>query len=49
MAGRIVLNPVSYHGRGAIANIVDEVKSRGLNKGFVCSDPDLVKFGVTKK
>ena len=49
MAGRIVLNPISYHGRGAIAEIVPEVQSRGLKKAFVCSDPDLVKFGVTKK
>ena len=49
MANRIVLNPISYHGAGAIASIVDEVKARGFNKAFVCSDPDLIKFGVTKK
>ena len=49
MANRIVLNPISYHGRGAIGSIVDEVVSRGFKKAFVCSDPDLLRFGVTKK
>ena len=49
MANRIVLNPISYHGKGAIESIVPEVQSRGLKKAFVCSDPDLVKFGVTSK
>ena len=46
---RIILNETSYHGAGSIAEIVGEVKNRGLNKALVCSDPDLVKFGVTKK
>jgi len=46
---RIVLNETSYHGAGSIANIVPEVKARGFKKAFVCSDPDLVKFGVTGK
>ena len=49
MANRIVLNETSYHGAGAIQSIADEVKARGYKKAFVCSDPDLVKFGVTKK
>ena len=49
MANRIVLNPISYHGKGAIESIVPEVQSRGLNKAFICSDPDLLKFGVTQK
>jgi lactaldehyde reductase len=49
MANRIVLNTISYHGHGAIENIVPELTSRGYQKAFVCSDPDLVKFGVTKK
>ena len=49
MANRIVLNPISYHGKGAIESIVPEVQARGLKKAFVCSDPDLVKFGVTQK
>ncbi len=46
---RIVLNETSYHGSGAIAEIATEVKNRGLTKALVCSDPDLVKFGVTQK
>ncbi len=46
---RIVLNETSYHGAGAIQAIADEVKGRGFKKAFVCSDPDLVKFGVTQK
>ena len=49
MVSRIVLNTISYHGHGAIENIVPELNSRGYKKAFVCSDPDLVKFGVTKK
>ena len=49
MSNRIVLNPISYHGKGAIENIVPEAQSRGFKKAFVCSDPDLVKFGVTAK
>lgn len=49
MPNRIILNNVSYHGKGAIQAIPDEVKARGFKKAFVCSDPDLVKFNVTKK
>jgi lactaldehyde reductase len=49
MANRFILNETSYHGAGAIQSIADEVKARGYKKAFVCSDPDLVKFGVTKK
>ena len=49
MANRIVLNETSYHGKGAIKEIINEVKTRGLNKAFVCSDPDLIKFNVTSK
>ena len=49
MANRIVLNPISYHGKGAIESIVPELQSRGLQKAFICSDPDLLKFGVTQK
>ncbi len=49
MANRIVLNETSYHGSGAIKEIVTEVKGRGLRKAFLCSDPDLIKFGVTGK
>ncbi|MBQ8174301.1 MAG: lactaldehyde reductase [Clostridia bacterium] len=46
---RIVLNETSYHGAGCIAEIATEAKNRGFSHAFVCSDPDLVKFGVTKK
>ena len=49
MANRIVLNETSYHGAGAIREIPAEVARRGFTKAFVCSDPDLVKFGVTGK
>lgn len=49
MANRIVLNTVSYHGKGAIAEIVNVAKAKGFQHIFVCSDPDLVKFGVTAK
>lgn len=49
MANRFVLNETSYHGKGAIQEIVTEAKKRGFHKAFLCSDPDLLKFGVTKK
>ncbi len=49
MANRFVLNEMSYHGAGAIQEISGEAKSRKFEKAFVCSDPDLIKFGVTKK
>ena len=49
MANRSVLNETSYHGAGAIAEIANEAKTRAFKKAFVCSDPDLIKFGVTKK
>ncbi len=49
MANRFVLNETSYHGAGAVQEIAAEAKGRGFKKAFVCSDPDLVKFGVTKK
>ena len=49
MAKRIVLNETSYHGKGAVREIAAEVGARGFKKAFICSDPDLVKFGVTKK
>ena len=49
MANRISLNPVSYHGAGAISEIVNEMNAHGFKKAFVASDPDLVKFGVTAK
>jgi len=49
MANRFVLNETSYHGAGAIREIATEAMGRGFQKAFVCSDPDLIKFGVTKK
>ena len=49
MSNRIVLNTISYHGAGAIKEIPGEIQRRGYTKVFVCSDPDLVKFGVTAK
>ena len=49
MANRIMLNETSYHGAGAIREIANEAKARAYRKAFVCSDPDLIKFGVTKK
>lgn len=49
MVNRFVLNETSYHGAGAIQSIPDEIKGRGFKKAFVCSDPDLIKFNVTKK
>lgn len=49
MSHRFVLNSVSFHGEGAIDEIAGEIQSGGYHRAFVCSDPDLVKFGVTAK
>lgn len=49
MANRFMLNETSYHGYGAINEIVNEVKSRGFKKGLIVTDADLVKFKVVKK
>ena len=49
MADRIMLNETSYHGSGAIKEIANEAKARAFKKAFVCSDPDLIRFGVTAK
>ncbi len=49
MANRFILNETSYHGAGAIQQLVPEIQARGFKKVFVASDPDLVKFGVTAK
>ena len=46
---RFVLNETSYHGAGAIAAVATEIQARGFKKALVASDPDLIKFGVTKK
>ena len=49
MANRFVLNETAYHGAGAIAEIATEAKGREFKKALICSDPDLIKFGVTGK
>ena len=49
MANRIMLNQTSYHGAGAIAEIVTEAKAQGFQKALVCTDPDLIKFNVASK
>ncbi|MBR5090751.1 MAG: lactaldehyde reductase [Ruminiclostridium sp.] len=49
MANRIILNNVSFHGKGAVSEIPGIAKTKGFKHIFVCSDPDLVKFGVTAK
>lgn len=49
MANRIMLNQTSYHGAGAIAEIVNEVKARRFRKALVCTDPSLIQFGVAGK
>jgi lactaldehyde reductase len=49
MANRISLNQTSYHGAGAINEVVNEINAHGFKKAFVASDPDLIKFGVTGK
>ena len=49
MSNRIVLNAISYHGAEAIENIVPELTARGYKKAFVCTDPDLLKYGVVRK
>lgn len=49
MVNRFVLNGTSYHGKGAIQEIPGIIKSKGFKKAFIASDPDLVKFKVTKK
>ncbi len=49
MANRFMLNETSYHGHGAINNIVPEIEGRGFKSVLVVSDASLVKFGVTEK
>lgn len=49
MSNRFMLNETSYHGHGAIENIVPEIHARGFKKALVCTDPDLIKFGVSTK
>lgn len=49
MANRLILNETSYHGKGAIQNIVHEVTSRSFKKALVVTDKDLIKFNVAQK
>ena len=49
MSNRFMLNETSYHGHGAIENIVPEIHARGFKKALVCTDPDLIKFSVSTK
>ncbi len=49
MVYRFILNETSYHGHGAVNEIVAEVKSRGFKKALIVTDADLMKFGVVKK
>lgn len=46
---KFVLNETSYHGTGSISAVPEEVKARGFKKVFTVTDPDLIKFGVSKK
>lgn len=46
---KFVLNETSYHGKGAISAVPEEIIARGFKKAFVDSDPDLVKFGISGK
>lgn len=49
MANRIILNPTSFHGKGAVGEIPAIVRTKGFTHVFVCTDPDLLEFGVTAK
>ena len=44
-----MLNETSYHGKGAILNVVPEILARGFKRILVCTDESLVRFGVSKK
>ena len=49
MANRMILNETSYHGSGAVQNVVTEAQRRGFKKALVVTDKDLVKFHVAEK
>jgi len=49
MANRIVLNPVSYHGVGAVKEIGGELSRRGYKRAFIASGRHVVKSGEIKK
>ena len=49
MANRFILNETSYHGPGAVREIITEVTSRGFQKALIVTDSDLVKFKVVDR
>ena len=49
MANRIVLNEMSYFGKGSISVLPDEISRRGFKKVFLVTDKDLMKFKVATK
>ena len=49
MANRIVLNPVSYHGVGAVKEIGGELQRRGYKRAFIASGRHVVKSGEIKR
>ena len=49
MSKRIILNETSYFGKGAIKEIVNELKGRHLQKILVVTGANLLKFGIATK
>ncbi|MBI8989519.1 lactaldehyde reductase [Corynebacterium meridianum] len=49
MTHRMIFNQTSYFGRGAISNLVPELRSRNLNKVLLITDAILLETGVTAK
>ena len=49
MANRIVLNPVSYHGAGAVKEIGGELSRRGYKRAFIACGRHVVKSGEINK
>lgn len=49
MANRFILNPVSYHGAGAIEEIPGELERRGKKKVFLCTDKGILDCGIATK
>ena len=49
MANRIVLNPVSYHGAGAVVEVANELSARGFKKALVCCGRHIIKTGEINK
>lgn len=49
MSNRMILNEVSYHGAGALANLPAEVKRAGYKKALIITDKGLVEHKVINK